>query len=208
MLHLGDESDNHDSSNPLPDPAPPPRGPLRLVTRFGGSPAPSGAEGSPIKEFHHVSSADSTPVPADQKVPSSRVSRKTRRWPVAAGLFAVVLVVLSSTACTPELISQDAIRAYWGADAACATRIATRESRLQPTVVNPRSGTTGLFQIHPIHATWIKAKYGYTMVDMKDPFKNARVAKALSNEAARMYGDGWQPWRNGGARIPGGGCPA
>ena len=155
-----------------------------------------------------MSSADHTLAPADHEVPSSRVNRSKRRWPLAAGLFAIVLVVFSSTACTPELISQDAIRAYWGADAACATRIATRESKLQPTVVNPRSGTTGLFQIHPVHASWIRAKYGYSMTDMKDPFKNARVAKALSNEAARIYHDGWQPWRYGGARIRGGGCPA
>lgn len=155
-----------------------------------------------------MSSPDHAPAVEDHPVPAPRVRRSTRRWHLAAGLFAVIAIAFSSSACTPEMVSQDAINVNWGSNAACATRIAMRESRLQPTVVNPRSGTTGLFQIHPVHTAWIKAKFGYSFSDMKDPYKNAKVARYLSAEAYRMYGDGWQPWRAGGARVRGGGCPA
>lgn len=152
-------------------------------------------------------SPDHTPAVEDKEASEPRVSRSNRRWHLAAGLFALIAIMFTS-ACTPEMVAHDAIDTTFGSAAACATRIATRESKLQPTVVNRRSGTTGLFQIHPIHATWIKAKFGYAFSDMKDPYKNAKVAKALSGEALRMYGDAWQPWRYGGARIRGGGCPA
>lgn len=185
-----------------------PLAPRRHVARFGGSPAPSGVEGPPNKELHHVTSPDHTPVVEDLQVPAPRVRRSTRRWHLAAGLFAVIAIAFTTSACTPEMVARDAINTNWGTSADCATRIAMRESRLQPTVVNPRSGTTGLFQLHPVHAAWIKSKFGYAFSDMKDPYKNAKVAKALSAEAARMYGDAWQPWRYGGTRIRGGGCPA
>jgi len=101
-----------------------------------------------------------------------------------------------------------AISDHWGRNAPCAERIVQRESRFQAAAVNPSSGTTGLFQIPPVHKPWIKRTFGYEFEEMKDPFKNSEVAKALSAEAHRMYKDGWQPWRSGGRRIPGGGCPA
>ena len=135
--------------------------------------------------------------------------RRTRRpWRLAAGLMAVLAIAGLTSACTPEEVAKMAIAEHWGTKAACAEKIVLRESRFQSTAVNPRSGTTGLFQIHPIHAPWIKRTFGYDFSEMNDPFKNSEVAHALSAEAYRMYKDGWQPWRKGGARIPGGGCPA
>jgi soluble lytic murein transglycosylase-like protein len=122
--------------------------------------------------------------------------------------MAAVAIVGAASACTPKEVARNAVQERWGANTACAERIVERESRFQADAVNPRSGTTGLFQIHPVHAPWIKRTFGYEFSEMKDPFKNSQVAKALSAEAYRMYKDGWQPWRLGGGRIAGGGCPA
>jgi soluble lytic murein transglycosylase-like protein len=123
-------------------------------------------------------------------------------------VLAVLAVAGATTACTPEEVAKMAISQYWGSNSACAEKVVYRESRFQADAVNPSSGTTGLFQLHPVHAPWIKRTFGYEFHEMKDPFKNSEVAKALSAEAYRMYRDGWQPWRYGGQRIPGGGCPA
>lgn len=151
------------------------------------------------------------PAPAPGSVtdgaPESE-ARRRRPWRLVLGLLAVLAIAGATTACTPEVVAKTAIADHWGANASCAEQIVQRESRFQAEAVNPRSGTTGLFQIHPVHAPWIKRTFGYEFAEMKDPFKNAEVAKALSAEAYRMYKDGWQPWRSGGRRIPGGGCPA
>ncbi len=47
-----------------------------------------------------------------------------------------------------------------------------------------------------------------TTCDTEHPYKNAKVAKGLSDEAYRYYKDGFQPWRLNGRTIRGGGCPA
>ena len=138
-----------------------------------------------------------------------RRSRFRLRLPFVAVALAVVAVAGATSACTPEMVAQQAIEQYWGPDLApCAEKIAQRESNMEADAVNPRSGTTGLFQLHPVHTKWINQTFGYSFSDMKDPFKNAEVAKALSAEAYRMYHDGWQPWRLSGRAIRGGGCPA
>ena len=135
-------------------------------------------------------------------------ARRRRPWRLVLGLLAVLAIAGATSACTPEGVAKMAIAEHWGPNTACAERIVQRESRFQAAAVNPRSGTTGLFQIHPVHKTWIKNTFGYDFSEMKDPGKNAEVAKALSSEAYRLYRDGWQPWRTGGRRVPGGGCPA
>ena len=143
------------------------------------------------------------------EVAPAPVRRSRKRWHLVLGLVAVVGVALVSTACTPELIAKDAILDHWGSkNAPCAERIADRESNFQADAINRSSGTVGLFQIHPTHATWIRNKFGYSMSELTDPYKNAEVAAGLSAEAYRYYGDGWQPWRYGGKVIRGGGCPA
>ena len=214
MLHLHDECDNYVSL----------LAPERLVTPhpWGLTSARSGPvhrfavppllrqEGPPIKEFHSVirpAPAPATdPTTGGAQEPEARRSRP--RWRFALGLLAVLAIAGSASACSPEEVAKLAIKAEWGANAPCAERIVNRESRFQAGAVNPRSGTTGLFQLHPVHAPWIKRTFGYEFAEMKDPVKNAQVAKALSDEAYRMYKDGWQPWRLGGGRVPGGGCPA
>ncbi len=45
-------------------------------------------------------------------------------------------LAFATAACTPEQISKDAISKYWGHNAACAEKIAQRESGLQPDAVN------------------------------------------------------------------------
>jgi len=156
-----------------------------------------------------VISPENTATDQDQKTVSRSTVRRSRTpLQLIAGLAAIVVIVLTSTACNPEAISKTAIRAYWGGNAACAERIVNRESNFQAGAVNPRSGTIGLFQLHPTHRAWVKRTYGYDWSELKDPFKNAQVAQGLSQEANRYYRDGWQPWRLSGRRIPGGGCPA
>jgi soluble lytic murein transglycosylase-like protein len=135
-----------------------------------------------------------------------RRSRKGRN--LAFALVSVVAIAFASSACTPELIAKDAIEKYWAHNAACAERIAERESGLDPTAVNPYSGATGLFQLMPLHKTWIKNDLGYDFSQMKDAYKNSEAAKLLSYKNYVAYGDGWAPWRLSGRAIRGGGCPA
>ena len=146
------------------------------------------------------------PAAEDTMVPQPAVRRN--RFRLMGGLMAVLAIAALSTACTPREAAELAIQEHWGKDAACAMRIADRESNFEAEAVNPRSGTTGLFQLHPVHKAWITKRFGYDFAQLKDPMKNAQVARALSYEAAKAYGDGWQPWRLGGKKNPGGGCPA
>lgn len=70
-----------------------------------------------------------------------------------------------------------------------AMAIATRESRLTPTVRN--ACCWGLFQIHwRAHHLWLTSDFGITQPEqLYDPRLNATVALALYNEA------GWSPWQ-------------
>ena len=135
--------------------------------------------------------------------------RKRKGWRLATILLVIVGLAFATSACTPEMTAKAAIEDEWGAKLApCAERIAKRESNFDASAVNRSSGTTGLFQLHPMHATWIKQTFGYDFSEMKDARKNAEVARGLSNAAWKYYGDGWQPWRLSGKAVPGGGCPA
>ena len=187
----------------FPDPAPTP------FRRSAGGHRPRTSSGPPIQE--HTPTVTSPVATASLEDPSSpqQVVRKSRKgWRLAIALVAIVGIAFASSACTPKTIAQDAIKRYWGKNASCAERVVQRESNFQADAVNRSSGTTGLFQLHPVHATWIKATYGYSFSEMKDPSKNAKVAKGLSDSAYRYWGDGWQPWRLSGKAIRGGGCPA
>jgi len=155
-----------------------------------------------------VRSTSNTAANEDQQVPTTVVRRRRTALKVVLPLLALMTVAFATTACSPEETAKDAIEKYWGKYSDCAERIVDRESRFNASAVNPSSGTTGLFQIHPTHAKWIKATYGYDFSEMKDPYKNSRVAKGLSSEAYKYWGDGWQPWRISGGAQRGGGCPA
>ena len=138
----------------------------------------------------------------------SKVRRSRKAIHLTIGLLAVVGIAFATTACTPEVMAKDAIADNWGGNAKCAERIAQRESGLKPDAVNRSSGATGLFQLMPLHKTWIKNELGYDFSEMKDPYKNAEAAKRLSDKNYQAYGDGWAPWRLSGKAIRGGGCPA
>lgn len=140
--------------------------------------------------------------------PQSKVRRSRKAIHLTVGLLAIVGIAFATTACTPEMMAKDAISQEWGGNASCAQRIAQRESGLQPDAVNRSSGATGLFQLMPLHRTWIKNELGYDFSEMKDPYKNAEAAKRLSDKNYAAYGDGWAPWRLSGRANPGGGCPA
>lgn len=135
------------------------------------------------------------------------VAKRPRRFVLALALLAAA-AAFGATACEPGGTSQQAVQAYWGSNTWCANRIVQRESGWNPTAVNRYSGATGLFQLMPSHATWIRNELGYSWTEMKDPYKNSRAAKALSTKAYKYWGDGWQPWRLDGRARPGGGCPA
>ena len=153
-----------------------------------------------------------SPAHTDTEAPATGSTVKVRRSRKALNLslvlVAVMAIALTSTACTPENTARDAIAKYWGGNAACAERIVDRESNFQADAVNRSSGATGLFQLMPLHKTWIKAELGYDFSEMTDPYKNAEAAKLLSAKNHKAYGDGWAPWRLSGRAIPGGGCPA
>lgn len=169
---------------------------------------PLGKRGPPIKEYDHVSSPENTDTIEDVSVPTMPVRRSHRSLRVTGCLLALVVLAFANSACTPEATARAAIVKYWTTYSLCAERIVDRESGFDAGAINPISGTTGLFQIHPTHATWVKATYGYEFGELTDPYKNSRVAKGLSSEAYRYFGDGWQPWRAGGKSVPNGGCPA
>lgn len=154
-----------------------------------------------------MSSPDPAEATEDITVPTIEARRSRRSLRVGGCLLAVVALAFASTACTPEQTAKDAIRKYWTKYSACAERVVERESNFQADAVNPSSGTTGLFQIHPVHSKWIKSTYGYDFSEMKDPYKNSRVAKGISDQAYAYWRDGWQPWRLNGRAIRNGGCP-
>lgn len=68
-----------------------------------------------------------------------------------------------------------------------AARVAFGESSYRPDVVHPQSGTTGLFQIHPIHQANL-AQQGMNFEDMTDLEKNIQFAAWLQGQ------QGWNPW--------------
>jgi len=153
-----------------------------------------------------TSPAHTSTAPASE--PQTKVRRSRKAIHLTVGLFAVMTIAFATTACTPEAMAKDAIAQHWGGNAKCAERIAQRESGMQPTAVNSSSGATGLFQLMPLHKTWIKSELGHDWSEMKDPYKNAEAAKRLSDKNYAAYGDGWAPWRLSGRAIRGGGCPA
>lgn len=155
-----------------------------------------------------MSSPDTAETIDDVTGPTGKVRSRGRSMQLVGCLVAVVALAFASTACTPEQTAKDAIQQYWGKYSACAERIVDRESNFQAGAVNRSSGATGLFQIMPSHSSWIRSTYGYDFSEMKDPYKNSRVAKGLSSKAYGYWGDGWQPWRIGSGPIRGGGCPA
>jgi soluble lytic murein transglycosylase-like protein len=153
-----------------------------------------------------VTSPDTAPIVRTESQGATRRSRKAMNFTL--GALALVALLVTTTGCSPEIIAKDAIAKHWGRNAACAERIVDRESNFQAAAVNSRSGATGLFQMMPLHATWIKAELGYDFSEMKDPYKNAEAAKLLSYKNYKAYGDGWAPWRLTGRAVKGGGCPA
>ena len=165
------------------------------------------ASGPPIQESLIVTSPATTDV-AEATAPARPVRRSRKAVKLALVLVTVTGIAFASAACTPEMVAKDAIAEHWGGNAACAERIVDRESNFQADAVNSYSGATGLFQLMPLHKSWIKSELGYEFSEMKDPYKNAEAAKLLSHKNYVAYGDGWAPWRLSGRAVPGGGCPA
>lgn len=73
-----------------------------------------------------------------------------------------------------------------------ALAIATRESRLQPGVINRNGSATGLFQIMwTVHRGWLCPQLGVcAQSDLQDARTNAEAAYALY-----LRDGGWGPWK-------------
>ena len=152
-----------------------------------------------------------TTEPTDA-TPSSRPTPRglrPRRVRLVATLAGVLAVALLSAACTPQQIAEDAVAKYFtSAQAPCADKIVKRESNYNASALSPDGLNIGLFQINKVHLSWVTSTYGYSWADLKDPNKNAQVAKGLSNAAKSYYGDPWQPWRLDGKARTDGSCAA
>ena len=162
--------------------------------------------GRHTKEYRHVSSPENTLAHDDATAAEPKVQRSHRSWRIAGSLLVILALAFSSAACTPTMDAREAIEATWPAHTVtCAMRVANAESGLRADAMSPGGGNIGLFQVNSVHRTWISNTYGYRWEDLTDPYKNARVAQGLSQDAFRRLGDGWAPWRFGGANSTG--CP-
>lgn len=100
---------------------------------------------------------------------------------------------LPSWARCPQWWSVATANGWSTADMAHVDFLMWRESRCTPTA---RSTTrdTGLLQINDIHLSWLAA-YGIDQQSLYDPAVNLRAGRLLFDQAQRMFGCGWQPWR-------------
>lgn len=92
----------------------------------------------------------------------------------------------------PASSVEDIIRAVWPDELEDhALRIATRESNLQPEVINRNRDATGLFQIMwSVHRGWLCPELGIcAQSQLQDADTNSRAAYAL------YLRDGWGPWK-------------
>lgn len=131
---------------------------------------------------------------------------RRRRFAKLAMVVLAAGVMVAASGCTPEVEARQAIAAHWpGHTVDCAMRVAKAESGYRADALSPGGGNLGLFQINSVHRNWIQSTYGYQWEDLSDPYKNAQVAQGLSYDAHVRLGDGWAPWRFGGANRTG--CP-
>lgn len=72
----------------------------------------------------------------------------------------------------------------FGSRSAAALRVAECESHLYPRAVGA-AGERGLFQIHPVHRSWLGARWDRLF----EPMVNARVAYGMSDG-----GTNWSAW--------------
>lgn len=150
----------------------------------------------------------SNPEPAPSTETQQPVTpvRRRRRFATLALVVMAAGVMVAATSCSPRVQAQSAIEASWPSYTVdCAMRVAKVESGYQADAMSPGGGNIGLFQVNSVHREWIQSTYGYQWEDLTDPVKNAEVAQGLSADAHRRLGDGWAPWRFGGAASTG--CP-
>jgi len=98
---------------------------------------------------------------------------------------------LNPPAPQPETV-EGIIRDVWPDDLEDrAVAIATRESRLQPEVINRNGDATGLFQVMwSVHRSWLCPQLGVcAQSQLQDARTNATAALALWQRAGS-----WQPW--------------
>lgn len=91
-----------------------------------------------------------------------------------------------------------AVQQGWPADRDILETLASvmyRESRCQPTVVNPTSPDHGLLQVNEIHRAYVEQLYGMPFEEaMADPARNLNFAWHLYSELEAQGRCGWEPW--------------
>ena len=147
------------------------------------------------------------PHASENTAVTPRAERRRRRpLKVTFGAVAMAVALFATTACSPQDVAQVAVDSHWPAHTRdCAMRVIAAESGYRADARSAGGGNLGLFQVNSVHDAWIQRTFGYRWADLTDPMKNAQVAQALSLDSHRRTGDGWAPWRFGGANPTG--CP-
>ena len=112
---------------------------------------------------------------------------------VSPGGVTAVAPQSPQTAVPAASLPEQIIRDIWPNDLEDkAVSIATRESRLQPTVINRNGDATGLFQIMwSVHRGWLCPQLNICQqADLQDARLNATAAFALYQRDG-----GWGPWK-------------
>ena len=123
----------------------------------------------------------------DTPVPQAKVRRSRKAIHLTVGIFAVIGIAWPPPHARPKPSPRTPSPTTGATTPPVRQRIAQRESGLQATAVNTSSGATGLFQLMPLHKTWIKAELGYDLSEMKDPYKNSEGGQAaLLQELQRL----------------------
>lgn len=112
----------------------------------------------------------------------------------AKGLFEQNLsITLGFTTSAEEQFFVDIISREWSPELVLeAVRVASCESSLDPNAIGrnaDRGIDIGLFQINTFHQRPLMRQLGFTNVDLKDPVKNAQIARLIHERAG-----GWSDW--------------
>lgn len=115
------------------------------------------------------------PTPKARTAPTAVAT--IRRPAVTAGVAQLEQIIRDGFARFGAAVAEEAVDQAW-----CETG-----QTLDPNSTGDE-GEVGLLQIHPKYHTARAAKFGWTMADLYDPYKNVVVAADIYSES------GWGPW--------------
>lgn len=97
-------------------------------------------------------------------------------------------MLIGSEGSEKQSTSEDLFVEIFGAKSETAREIAMCESSMNPEAISD-TNDWGLMQINQIHSSVLQSKYGWTLTDMLDPYKNLVFAKYLHDRAGGF--DDW-----------------